>query len=412
MAAHDPWLTPARARRGRRHRCPPSRLTPQPSDSAPAWLVTASSQTHTSAAPIASPTRAASASSLRRVDGRRRHPEDRPVDRRASERRPARLDRRRDPVVARGVAADALDLDLLRRGSRTGRGSPTGRRPRRGAAASSSLRCRRRGLRGHGDLLRRHPARRWAAAPNAAPVMSAVSWYLSPRYTQLAAMITRPRTSASTICSRRHACPGAIVSRRRVSASGTIGLDGHAGRAGHDPVAAGEELVQRPLEVLGAQARDERRGHPGRLDRHRVAVAEPEPREPDGRVADGDPQPAGDGRVGGHELELQDAAAGDDAARGHVLREAREPEDAGERPRHDVRAGAVAPLDEALGDERVGRGPDRHPGDAPARAEVTLARQPVADARRRDELAEPRPGRVSRGILALDHRGSLRQRSA
>ena len=98
--------------------------------------------------------------------------------------------------------------------------------------------------------------------------------------------------------------------------------------------------------------------------------------------ADLDVEALRDRRVGGDVLELDDPAARDEAARRHVLGEAREAEHARERPRHDVRAGSLAPLDEALGDERVHRRPDGHPRDAPAQAQLALARQAIADMRR------------------------------
>ena len=97
-----------------------------------------------------------------------------------------------------------------------------------------------------------------------------------------------------------------------------------------------------------------------------------------------------EGGVGGSRLERQQPAAGHEATLTHVLREGRQAEESGERPRRDVRAGAVAPLDEPLGDERVGCAPDGHARDTPAAATVAFAGQAVADSRRRDEFAQPR----------------------
>ena len=72
--------------------------------------------------------------SKRGIDGRGRHPEHRAVDHRAPERPPGGLDRVRHPRVAVGDAAHPVDLDGVALAG-AARGSPTGRRPRRGSGA-------------------------------------------------------------------------------------------------------------------------------------------------------------------------------------------------------------------------------------------------------------------------------------
>ena len=149
---------------------------------------------------------------------------------------------------------------------------------------------------------------------------------------------------------------------------------------GHDPVAAGEELVQRPV-------RGPRAGGPGRARRaiHVVStaiaspLAEAEPREPDHRRRRSRSAAGRDGRVGGDRARTRGRGCRR-RCRAPAMSWVKlvRPEDAGERPRHDVRAGAVAPLDEALGDERVGGGRGSSSGRRPSAAQVALARQAVA----------------------------------
>ena len=95
------------------------------------------------------------------VGGSGRQPEHGAVDGRPAERVPGRCHRLGDALRAVGEAAHALDLDHR--------------------VATGMADADRRLAAVDGEDARHHPARFWCEAVNAAPVMSAVSWYLSPR---------------------------------------------------------------------------------------------------------------------------------------------------------------------------------------------------------------------------------------
>src|SRR5690606_7277925 len=61
------------------------------------------------------------------------------------------------------------------------------------------------------------------ARVNAPAVTSATRWYLSPRYTQLATMMTLPRRSESIIRRRRQAWSAGMSSSSRTEGSGSTG---------------------------------------------------------------------------------------------------------------------------------------------------------------------------------------------
>ena len=195
-------------------------------------------------------------------------------------------------------------------------------------------------------------------------------------------MSTRPRWSASVMRSDRHAWWSGMPSRRRVSRVRQQRLDRHVGRSGREVVPRREQLVERAVEVVGREPGHARRRDPDGLDGHRLSAPEAQAGEADAPARR--PGPAAAPRSTRPRAPMANSSSRLlrlEAAQAHVLRERGQAEEADDGRCLDVRARAVAPDHEALGDERVGRASDGHPGRVPPLAQLALARQPVTRSR-------------------------------
>ncbi len=172
------------------------------------------------------------------------------------------------------------------------------------------------------------------------------------------------------------------------------GFDGDRGGARDDPVPPGEQLVERPIEVLGRRPPMSDSGIQTVSTAITSPLPSPKPREADDPFTDLDLVPGGEPGVRDDRPEVEQPAARDEAALAHVLREGRQAQEADQRSRDDVRPGSVPALDEPIGDQRIRRPPDRHPGHAPAERSA-LARS--AGDRRRARRARRRACVHARG---------------
>ena len=93
----------------------------------------------------------------------------------------------------------------------------------------------------------------------------------------------------------------------------------------------------------------------------------------DDRVAGGDAERAGHAGTGLAEAGVQGVGLGGVPEAGHVLAEAGQPADATTRA-GDERAASRDPLQQTLGDQRVHRLPDGHPGDSELLHQLALGR--------------------------------------
>ena len=195
--------------------------------------------------------------------------------------------------------------------------------------------------------------------------------------------VDHPEAQARLVVGDRQLAPGLGVGEDR--------LDGDARGAGHDAGSGGRGA--RTASRRGRRARG-----PGTsaaaIQTVSTAIGSPLA-EPEAREADRRARRPGSGAAlarpasAAVALEGEQAAAGHEAALAHVLRERGQAEEA-ERTAcgSDVGPGSVAPLDEALGDERVRRVADGHPGDAPAQGSARA--RWAGDRRRRDAAMSSR----------------------
>ena len=152
---------------------------------------------------------------------------------------------------------------------------------------------------------------------------------------------------------------------------------------------------------LGGQARHERRADVQQLDRHRVAVCEPQSLRRDDRLRRGDMQDATEACAGGNRAKLERAAPRyEPRFRMSSLNEV-DVGALGDLRLRDERARTTSAHQVALAHQLVERCADRQSRDTEVDAELPLGRDRVADSERLDQLEHALAG------LAL-----LRQRAA
>ena len=128
------------------------------------------------------------------------------------------------------------------------------------------------------------------------------------------------------------------------------------------------------------------------LERHRLAVREPQAADEHDAVIRGKLQRAADGRPGVGLLQLDRPAAGRHAAAAHVLAERRQGQLLGDLRLADEGAAAVAPLEVPVADEVVEGGAEGQARDAEVAAEPPLGRDGFSDLELVDELEHALPG--------------------
>src|SRR5580765_2689918 len=178
----------------------------------------------------------------------------------------------------------------------------------------------------------------------------------------------------------------------------------HAARD-HDPVAGAEQVVKRlALEIGGAQAGNERVADVQRLDRHRLAVGQPEALGDDDRLRRRDVQEAPEPCAGRDDLEPERLAPRVHAATAHVLREGGHGQLLGDLRLAYERSRAATANEVALARELVQRGSHRQPRDTEVDAELALRRDRLTDAEAVDQVEDPVAGLGLLGHVATGAR--------
>ena len=176
----------------------------------------------------------------------------------------------------------------------------------------------------------------------------------------------------------------------RLLFSGDGRLDGLEAGDDLDPVALVEQLVERMLlEVAGAEVGDERLSDVEGLDRHRLAIGEPQARRDDDGLGRRDVEDPPQPRAGGNASELERSAGRAHAALAHVLGEGGHRQLLRDLRLADERPGAAAAHEITLAHELVEGCPHRQPRHAEVRAERALGRDGVPDRELLDQVEHP-----------------------
>jgi hypothetical protein len=161
----------------------------------------------------------------------------------------------------------------------------------------------------------------------------------------------------------------------------------------HHAVALLHQVVEgRVLERLMREAGNECSGNVERLERHRLAVGQPQTTDQHHARVRRNVECASDCSACMGFSELDRPAPGHHSPAAHVFAERRQRELLGDLRLADERAAPVPPLQVAVPDEVVERGAEGQSGDAEVGAEPAFGGDRLADAELLDQLEDPLPG--------------------